>query len=35
MQYIVYWGPQRPGSGAPQSPSAGPGGRWRRLAGQM
>jgi len=25
MQYIAYWGPQRPGSGGPQPPSAGPG----------
>jgi len=24
MQFIVYWGPQRPGSGGPQPPSAGP-----------
>jgi len=22
MQYIVYWGPQHPGSGGPQPPSA-------------
>jgi len=24
MQCIVYWGPQRPGSGGAQPPSAGP-----------
>jgi len=24
MQFIVYWGPQRPGSAGPQPPSAGP-----------
>jgi len=24
MQRIVYWGPQRPGSGGPQLPSAAP-----------
>jgi len=24
MQFIVYWGPQRPGSGGSQPPSADP-----------